>query len=115
MGISKRIKKHFKPGYEIRRFTTVNTDTGGYVEEWTTVQTVAGHIRPLSGSERVVANQIELEATHRFYAVDYFDVRHGDRIRNAGVDYEVVLPIDVNGYGKLLQVDLKRVERKRRE
>lgn len=97
-------RRHFEPGWEVRRLTVTRGQAGGAVKSWGTVETIEGMMRPLSGDKRVMADKETFYSTHKFYCQPT-EIKTGDRLRKDGMEYQVKFAQDVNNLGRLMQVD----------
>lgn len=97
------IQDYFLPGFEIKRAT--QTSNGGIVEEsYSTIATVEGRMRPLSGSEIMRNEKNNYITTHRFYC-NVIDLNENDVICKDGKTYEVKLKVNPMEMNEFLQVD----------
>ncbi len=100
------IEDYFTPGWEIQRPTTQNI--GGIAKDtYTTILTIEGRMRPLTGSEIYANEKNNYKTTHRFYCGIY-DIKSNDRIYDSihGLIYEVEFIRNPMSMDNHLEVDV---------
>ena len=92
-----------------RNYPTVN-DFGDYADSWQEyLEDVPARIRPLNGSERLLADKDTLYASHRMYC-GIEDILERDEIEDeSGNRYRVVFVSNVMNWNNHLQIDMELV------
>lgn len=84
MSICKNFARLAKHRIVIQDYTEAVDDFGAPVETWGTLTTVWAYIKPMSGGERVIQEQLQATATHKFtvrYIADLEDIASSARWR----------------------------------
>ena len=77
---------------------------GGDIFDWTTIATVWGNAVPLRGRELVAASAEYAETTVRFYTNYLANVVPEMRVVGAGIPFDIVSVININGLGQELEI-----------
>lgn len=100
------IEDYFTPGWEIQRPTTQNV--GGIAKDtYSTVATIDGRMRPLTGNEIFQNEKNNYKTTHRFYC-GIHDIKSDDRIHDSvlNLTYEVELIKNPMSMDDHLEIDV---------
>lgn len=100
------IEDYFTSGWEIQRPITQNI--GGIAKDtYIMVKTIAGRMRPLTGSEIYANEKYNYKTTHRFYC-GIHDIKSNDRIHdsNSNLSYEVVFIRNPMSMDDHLEIDV---------
>ncbi len=73
----------------VSRLVRISNGQGGWAVAYTPIGTVRGRLRPASGSERDVADQLERAITHVFYVVAGTDIQRDDTVEGDEVTVKV--------------------------
>ena len=105
------IKHVYKSGIVIERFTSASDGMGGFTETWATHLTISGHIRTLSGAERMSADKQTVYATNRLYC-ESADITEKDRVVDGTDTYQIKFvnqKLDLNSTVRFLEIDLLKI------
>lgn len=95
----------------IQRATRAADAFGQLVETWSTVATRRADIRPTSGVERVVAEQLRAIATHVVILRDRTDIRPTDRLLTPdGTKLAILQAVNTDGVRRFLTLVCKSLE-----
>lgn len=100
----------FSHTFNVFRAGRVSDGQGGWTEGFVPVGTVRGRLRPATARERLVAQQLQAELSHVFYAGAAADVRRGDRVEGAGKAVLVVAVRDPSHAGHHIEADCQEVQ-----
>lgn len=75
--------------FAIRRKRRTSNGQGGWPEDFVTVATLLGRLRPASGAEREAALLEERQITHVLYVLAGADIARGDEVTGGGLTVEV--------------------------
>ena len=96
----------------IGRASRASDSQGGHARSYPTIKTGARcRIRPLSASERTVAEREEVQATHRVYFLPDEDVQRADQLTIGSTIYSVVFPRQPSETGHHQEVDVRETHR----
>jgi SPP1 family predicted phage head-tail adaptor len=73
----------------IQREVLTQDDLGGDVKTWSNIGTTYGHVRPTGGGERVFAQQLEANITHKITIRYRENIEAADRILLRGVPLQI--------------------------
>jgi len=102
----------YKTGILVKRYASVSDGMGGFTNTYSTSSTISGHIRTMSGEERMSADKQTLYATNRLYC-DSADITEKDRVVDGSTTYEVKFvdpKLDLDNTVRFMQVDLLKIE-----
>ena len=95
----------------IQKYTKTRGAEGGYIDTWATEKEVWANISPISGQERVDADQVKALRTHtvtmRFYAAG---ISANDRILFGARIFHIVSVVNVGERGYDTILDVREVE-----
>jgi len=90
--------------FTVSRKTRTSDGEGGWTIGYTPIGTIAGRIRPASGSEREVAASEEQQISHVLY-IGMEDIERGDRVTCGELVVEVMAVREPSKAGHHLEVD----------
>ncbi|PKM75033.1 MAG: hypothetical protein CVU92_03405 [Firmicutes bacterium HGW-Firmicutes-17] len=104
------VRDSFIPGYEIKR-PTVSNENGVAKETVSTVASVSGRMRPLSGNEMIKNEKMGYTTTHRFYC-DVVEIQPMDSIYDSvkNKTYEIKLIVNPMEMDEFLQIECEYKE-----
>lgn len=99
----------------VQRRSRTSDGAGGSTGPWTNLRTVWAEIRPLSGNQRLQAEQLQSTVKHRAYmrfiaSDDNAEMPFcfaGDRLLYKGIAYNILAVIDVEERRRWLELDLE--------
>lgn len=92
----------FAPGFEVWRRTRASDGAGGWSETWAKQADVSGRLTPLSGAEKLRADQERGVVSHRFACAASVDLRGGDEVR-AGARRLSVQAVRITSSGQRIE------------
>lgn len=109
------IEGYYQAGYVIEKVVLTDDGGGSKTESWSTDLTVDGHLRSLSGQERIANAKLGVESTHRFYTANAA-INESHRLKDTN-DSDKIYEIkfvnpkkDMNNEIRHLEIDLLSVE-----
>ena len=104
------IENYFTAGWVVSRHKSVRDTMGGFTQTSSSVGSVSGDMRPLSGEYKLSADKQIAFGTHRFYCSPTSIITPGRVLSTGGVEYEVKFAADMMNMGRVMQVDCEVIE-----
>lgn len=76
----------------IRRKVNAADGQGGYTETWPIIKSCPGRLSPASGTDLMLAQQLQALVSHAVYLPPFVEVKFGDRIEIDGRFMLVTVP-----------------------
>lgn len=100
------IEALFNRTFNVSRRDRFSDGQGGWPRVWAAIGTVRGRLRPMSGSERILADQEQRYVTHVLYTLTGEDIARGDQVDGAGKLLDVLGVREPSHSGHHYEIDL---------
>lgn len=100
------LERRFNTEFKIERKQEVELPLGGYKEDWVPIHVFYGYIRPLTGKEIVIAQQLKRETSHKLY-MPVLDFDATDRVTDGSQYYDILYPHNPNNLDEFLEIDVR--------
>ena len=106
----KNIESFYNQEFQIMRYTMTSSGYGGVQGAWSEHLKVIGRLRPMTADERLRADKVSLDSTHRLYT-SIADIVSKDRVIDVyGNNYAIKglkNPMNMDNH---LEIDLELIE-----
>jgi len=96
--------------FVVSRQTRTTDGQGGWAQSWEAVAEVSGRLRPLTASERLVAQQRQAQITHVLYTTTDSGIERGDLVTGAGKTVEVIAVREPSHMGRHYEIDCRETQ-----